>query len=158
MDSSHNVRVEDDNESVNDSWRMRVEALFTSLDKAEHFNCIQPTKCQEILMNFLWTAHLYKPSNGYKICQGVHFYMFREVISKFEGLLVQLNQTSAENTAEGAPPAESNTADECPWDSVPPYGGTTYRFTTPQGSACGQMPVWPGDNTAQHITLQIMTH
>ena len=37
---------------------------------------------------------------------------------------------------------------ECPWDSVPPYGGMTYRFTTPQGSTHGQMPVWPGDDTA----------
>ena len=25
----------------------------------------------------------------------------------------------------------------------------TYRFTTPQGSVCGQMPVWPGDEAAR---------
>ena len=36
-----------------------------------------------------------------------------------------------------------------PDNSVPPYGGTTYRITTPQGSTCGQMPVWPGEDTAQ---------
>jgi len=24
-----------------------------------------------------------------------------------------------------------------------------YRFTTPQDGVCGQMPVWPGDDTAQ---------
>ena len=33
--------------------------------------------------------------------------------------------------------------------SVPPPGRTIYRFTTPQGSACGQMPVWPGDEAAR---------
>ena len=147
-DNSHNTRVEDDNKSVNNLWRMHIEALFMSLDKAECFNCIQPTKWQEILMNFLQTAHLYKPSNSYKICQGVHFYTFGEVISKFKGLLVQLNQTSAENTAEGVLPAESNTMDKHLQDSIPPYGGTMYRFTTPQGSTHGQTPVWPGDNTA----------
>ena len=57
-DDSCNVRVEDKDESVNDPWRMHVEALFTSLDEAKHFNCLQPTKWQEILMNFLQTAHL----------------------------------------------------------------------------------------------------
>ena len=46
---------------------------------------------------------MYKPSNGYKIHKGAHLYMFREVISEFEGLLVQLNWTSAENAAEGYP-------------------------------------------------------
>ena len=68
------------------------------------------------------------------------------VISKFEGLLLWLNRTSAENTAEGEPPAGSNAANGRSWDSVPPYGGTTYRFTTPQGSTHGQMPVWPGED------------
>ena len=99
-------------------------------------------------MNFLQMAHLYKPSDGYKICQGHHYYTFGAVISEFKGLLVQLNRASVEDAAEGVPPAEANTADECPWDSIPPYGGMTYRFTTPQDSACGQMPVWPGDDTA----------
>ena len=51
--NSCNVRAEDEDESVNNLWRMRVEALFTSLDEAECFNCLQPTKWQEILMNFL---------------------------------------------------------------------------------------------------------
>ena len=54
MDDSRNARVEDnDDESVNDPWRMCVEALFTSLDEAERFSCVQPTKWQEILTNFL---------------------------------------------------------------------------------------------------------
>ena len=54
MDNSHNTRVEDDeDESANDLWRMHIEALFTSLDKAKHFIHVQPTKQQEILMNFL---------------------------------------------------------------------------------------------------------
>ena len=65
---SCNTRVEDEDELVNDLWRMCIEALFTSLDKAEHFNRLQPTKWQEILMNFLRTVHLYKPSDSYKIC------------------------------------------------------------------------------------------
>ena len=52
-DNSHNARVEDEDESANDSWRMHIEALFTSLNKAEHFIHLQPTKRQEILMNFL---------------------------------------------------------------------------------------------------------
>ena len=97
-------------------------------------------------MNFLQMAHLYKPANSYKIHQGLHFYKFGEVISKFEGLLIWLNWTSAEDTAEGVPPAEANTADEHLWDSIPLYGGTTYRFTTPQGLAHGQTLVWPGNN------------
>ena len=60
---SHDVRVEDEDKSVNDLWRMRVEALCMSLDEAEHFSHLQPTKRQEILTNFLQTAHLYKPSD-----------------------------------------------------------------------------------------------
>ena len=50
---SHNARVEDEDESANDSWRMLVEALFTSLNEAECFSCLHPTKRQEILTNFL---------------------------------------------------------------------------------------------------------
>ena len=92
--------------------------------------------------------YLYKLANSYKIHQGLHFYTFREVISEFEGLLVQLNWASAEDAAEGALPAEANTTDEHPWDSIPLYGGTMYRFTTSQGSAHRQMSVWPGDNAA----------
>ena len=42
-------------------------------------------------MNFLQTAHLYKPSDGYKINRGLHLYTFWEIISECEGLLVQLN-------------------------------------------------------------------
>ena len=147
-DNSHNVRVEDEDESANNSWRMHVKALFTSLNEAEHFNRLQPMKRQEILMNFLQIAHLYKPSNGYKICRGPHWYTFGEIISKSEGQLIRLNQTSAENAAEGRPPVAPNTANEHSQDSVPPYGGTTYRFTTPQGNTCGQMPVWPGEEAA----------
>ena len=56
---SHDARVEDEDESVNDSWRMRVKALYTSLNEAKHFSCLQPTKRQKILTNFLQTAHLY---------------------------------------------------------------------------------------------------
>ena len=52
-DDFRNARVEDEDELENDLWRMHVEALFTSLDEAEHFICIQPTKWQEILTNFL---------------------------------------------------------------------------------------------------------
>ena len=87
-DNSCNARVEGNDELVNDLWRMRIEALFTSLDEAEHFGCTQPTKWQEILTNFLRMAHLYKPSDSYKICQGLNFYMFREFISEAEGQLV----------------------------------------------------------------------
>ena len=43
-DNSRNARVEDKDKSVNDLWRMRVEALFMSLDKAECFICVQPMK------------------------------------------------------------------------------------------------------------------
>ena len=100
-------------------------------------------------MNFLQTAHLYKPSDGYKMKFGLHLYTFGEIVSECEGILVQLNQTSAENAAEGVPPAGSNTANECLWDSVPPYGGMTYRFTTLQGSTHGQTPVWPGEDATQ---------
>ena len=85
---SHDARVEYEDESVNDLWRMRVKALFTSLDEAECFSCLQPTKRQEILTNFLQTAHLYKPSDGYKVKHGLHWYTFGEIISKFEGMLV----------------------------------------------------------------------
>ena len=53
-DNSRNARVEDNNEeSVNNLWRMHIEALFMSLNKAKCFSHIQPTKWQEILMNFL---------------------------------------------------------------------------------------------------------
>ena len=62
--NSRDARVEDEDESVNDSWRMRVEALCTSLDEAECFSCIQPTRRQEILTNFLQTAHLYRLLDG----------------------------------------------------------------------------------------------
>ena len=71
---------------------------------------------------------------------------FGEIISECEGILVLLNQTSAENTAEGVPPAGLSSANECLQDSVPPYGGTTYRFTTLQGSTRGQTPVWPSED------------
>ena len=41
-DSSHNVRVDNNNpESVNNSWRMHIKALFTSLDKAERYKHTQ---------------------------------------------------------------------------------------------------------------------
>ena len=59
-----------------------------SLDEAECFSCLQPTKRQEILMNFLQTAHLYEPSDGYKIKYSLLEYTFREIISKYEGMLV----------------------------------------------------------------------
>ena len=78
-DNSRYARVEDEDKSANNLWRMHIEALFTSLNKAECFNQLQPTKWQEILMNFLQTAHLYKPSDGYKICRGPHWYTFREI-------------------------------------------------------------------------------
>ena len=82
-----------------------------------------------ILTNFLQTAHLYKPLDGYKMKFGIHLCTFGEIISECEGILVRLNRTSAENTAEGVPPAGSNAANGRSRDSVPPYGGTTYRFT-----------------------------
>ena len=100
-------------------------------------------------MNFLQTAHLYKLSDGYKMKFGLHLYTFREIVSECEGILVQSNLTSAENAAEGVPPAGSNITNECLQDSVPPYGGMTYRFTTLQGSTRGQMPVWPGEDAVQ---------
>ena len=84
----HNARVEDEDESVNDSWRMQVEALTMSLNEAKCFSHLQPTKQQEILTNFLWTAHLYKLSDGYKIRHGLHMYIFGEIISEFEAMLV----------------------------------------------------------------------
>ena len=64
-------------------------------------------------------------------------------------MLVQLNQTSVENTAEGIPSAGSNTANRRSRDSIPLYGGTTYRFTTLQGSTRGQTPVWPSEYATQ---------
>ena len=66
---------------------------------------------------------------------------------KVEGLLARLTQAS-EQAAEGAPPAEPNNVGERLRTSVPPLGRTMYRFTTPQDSACGKMPVWPGDGAA----------
>ena len=45
---SRDVRVEDEDESVNDLWRMRVEALCTSLNEAERFSRLQLTRWQEI--------------------------------------------------------------------------------------------------------------
>ena len=152
--NSRDVRAEDEDELVNDSWRMRVEALFMSLDEAECFSRLQLTKRQEILTNFLQTAHLYKLSDGYKIKHGLISYTFREIVSKCEGMLVRLNRTSAENAAEGIPPAGLNTANGCSWDSVPPYGGTTYIFTTPQVDRhqSGQVKMQCG-----HPALQIIT-
>ena len=88
---SHDARVKDEDELVNDSWRMRIEALHTSLDEAEHFSRLQPMRWQEILTNFLQTAHLYKPLDGYKIKFGIHMCTFGEIISKCEGILVRLN-------------------------------------------------------------------
>ena len=88
---SRDMRAEDDDESVNNLWRMQVEALFTSLDEAERFSRLQPTKQQEILTNFLQTAHLYKLSDSYKIKHGLLSYTFREIVSKCEGMLVRLN-------------------------------------------------------------------
>ena len=89
--NSRDARAEDEDELVNDLWRMRVKALFTSLNEAEHFSCLQPMKWQEILTNFLQTAHLYKPLDSYKIKHGLHEYTFGEIISECEGMLVQLN-------------------------------------------------------------------
>ena len=89
--NSRNARVEDKDKLVNDSWSMRVEALTMSLNEAEHFSRLQPTKWQEILTNFLRTAHLYKPSDSYKVKHGLHMYTFGEIISEFEGMLVRSN-------------------------------------------------------------------
>ena len=91
---SRNVRVEDEDESVNDSWRMRVEALCTSLDEAKHFSRLQPTRRQEILTNFLQTAHLYKPLDSYKMKFGIHSCTFGEIISECEGILVRLHKSN----------------------------------------------------------------
>ena len=91
INDSHDARVKDEDELVNDSWRMRVEALCTSLDEAERFSHLQPTKWQEILTNFLQTAHLYKPADGYKLKHGLLSYTFGEIISKHEGMPVRLN-------------------------------------------------------------------
>ena len=107
-----NAGVEEEDELVNDSWRMRVKALFTSLDEADRFSRLQLTRKQEILTNFLQTAHLYKPSDGYKINHSLQAYTFGEIISECEGMLVQLNRTSVENAAEGIPPAGSNAVNE----------------------------------------------
>ena len=85
---SHNVRAEDEDKSVNNSWRMQVKALFTSLNEAECFSHLQLTKWQEILTNFLQTAHLYKPLDSYKIKHGLLEYTFGEIISECEGMLV----------------------------------------------------------------------
>ena len=125
---------------------MRVEALCTSLDEAKRFSRLQLTRQQEILTNFLQTAHLYKPLDGYKMKFGIHICTFGEIIFECKCIPVQLNRTSAENTAEGVPPAGLNTANRHSRDSIPPYGGMTYRFTTPQGSTCGQTPVWPSED------------
>ena len=73
---------------MNDSWRMRVEALHMSLDEAECFSRLQPTRRQEILTNFLQTAHLYRPLDGYKMKFGVRICTFGEIISECEGILV----------------------------------------------------------------------
>ena len=88
---SHDARVEDEDKLVNNPWRMRVEALCMSLDEAEHFSRIQPTRQQGILTNFLQTAHLYKPLDGYKMKFGIHICTFGEIISECEGILVRLN-------------------------------------------------------------------
>ena len=86
-----NVGVKEEDELVNDSWRMRVKALFTSLDEADRFSRLQLTRKQEILTNFLQTAHLYKPSDSYKINHSLRAYTFGEIISECEGMLVRLN-------------------------------------------------------------------
>ena len=77
---------------------------------------------------------------------GIHICTFGEIISECEGILVRVNRTSTENTAEGVPPAGSNAANGRSWDSIAPYGGTTYKFTTLQGSTRGQTPVWPSED------------
>ena len=88
---SRKARVEEEDKLVNNSWRVQVEALFTSLDEAVQFSRLQPTRRQQILTNFLQTAHLYKPSDGYKINHGLRAYTFGEIISECEGMLVRLN-------------------------------------------------------------------
>ena len=65
VENSHNLGVDsNDPELASNLWKMHIEALFTSLDKAEWYKHAQPTKRQEILTNFLWTAHLYKPADS----------------------------------------------------------------------------------------------
>ena len=147
-DRPHDVRSED-SKLANNLWVTCIEALFTSFDEAEHMKSVQPNKQQEILTNFLRTAHIYKPSDGYRIRRGTHHYTFGEVISEVEGMLARLGQVSDEQAAEGTPPADTNSLGECPRTSVPLPGRTTYRFATPQGGARGQTPVWPGDDTAR---------
>jgi len=56
-----------DSELADNSWTTCIEALFASLDEAEHMKSVQPNKQKEILTNFLRMAHIYKPSNGCKI-------------------------------------------------------------------------------------------
>ena len=43
----------------------------------------------------------------------------------------------------------SNAANGHSQDSIPLYGGTTYRFTTLQGSTRGQTPAWPGEDATR---------
>ena len=73
---------------MNDSWRMRIKALHMSLNEAKRFSQLQLTRWQEILMNFLLTAHLYKPMDGYKMKFGIHMCTFGEIISECKGILV----------------------------------------------------------------------
>ena len=40
-DNSRNARVEGNDESVNDSWRMCIEALFTSLDEVSRYGFLR---------------------------------------------------------------------------------------------------------------------
>ena len=87
-DRAHSVRP-DNAELADNSWKTRVKTLFTSLDEAEGMRDIQPNRQQEILMNFLRTVHLYKPSDGYWIWHGIQYYSFREVVSEVKGLLAR---------------------------------------------------------------------
>jgi len=88
LDRPHDVRSEE-SELANNLWMTCIEALFASLDEAKCMKSVQPNKQQEILTNFLRTAHIYKPSDGCKIQRGTRHYTFGEVISKFEGMLAQ---------------------------------------------------------------------
>ena len=83
-----NAGFKEEDKLANNLWRMRVEALFTSLDEANRFSRLQPTRKQEILMNFLQTTHLYKPSDGYKTNHGLQVYTFGEIISESKGQLI----------------------------------------------------------------------
>ena len=65
-DRSHVVRS-DSTELVDNSWITCIKALLMSLDEAEHMKSVQSNKQKEILMNFLRTAHIYKPSDGCQI-------------------------------------------------------------------------------------------